>query len=133
MKALFDSFGSQQHASPDDGLCPGDVSILTSSMADILMHTTARPAFISSSASCAGVAAVAGEMAKDEKHLAAVERVASDFIPLVVKCFGVWTPFVLKKLCTYDQLIKHFTVGFLVSCKEKAALAMFCCTIDEQC
>jgi len=48
------------------------------------------------SASCAGMAAVAGEVAKDEKHLAAVEKVGSDFIPLVVESFGVWTPFALK-------------------------------------
>ena len=49
------------------------------------MRSTTQPTFISSSASCAGVAAVAGEVAKDEKHLAAVEKVGSDFIPLVVE------------------------------------------------
>jgi len=36
-------------------------------------------------------AAAAGEVAKDEKYLAAVEKVGSDFITLVVKTFGVWT------------------------------------------
>ena len=46
------------------------------------------------------MAAAAGEVAKDEKHLAAVEKVGFDFIPLVVECFGVWTPFALKTLCT---------------------------------
>ena len=45
------------------------------------------------------MAAAAGEViAKDEKHLAAVEKVGSDFIPLVVETFGVWTPFPLKTL-----------------------------------
>ena len=39
-------------------------------------------------------------LAKDEKHLAAVESTGSDFIPLVVECYGVWTPFVLKTLQT---------------------------------
>ena len=40
------------------------------------------------------MAAVAGEVAKDGKHLAAVEtKVGSDFVPLVVESFGVWTPF----------------------------------------
>ena len=39
-------------------------------------------------------------MAKDEKHLAAVEKVGTDFIPLVVECFGVWTPFALIMLKT---------------------------------
>ena len=43
------------------------------------------PAYISSSTSCAGVAATAGELAKDEKHLAAVVNVGADFIPLVVE------------------------------------------------
>ena len=59
---------------------------------------TTQPAFISSCASCAGVAAAAGEVAKDEKHLAAVEKVGSDFIPLVVETFGVSTTFALKTL-----------------------------------
>ena len=36
------------------------------------------------------------EVSKDEKHLAVVEKVGSDFIPLVVERFGVWTPFALK-------------------------------------
>jgi len=35
------------------------------------------------------VAAAAGEVAKDEKHLAVVEKMGSDFIILVVECFGV--------------------------------------------
>ena len=30
----------------------------------------------------------AGELAKDEKHLAAVEKVGADFIPLAVETFG---------------------------------------------
>jgi len=42
---------------------------------------------------CGGVAAAAtGELAKDEKHLAAVKKVGADFIPLVVEsgplCIG---------------------------------------------
>jgi len=34
------------------------------------------------------LAAAAGELAKDEKHLAAVEKVGADFIPLAVETFG---------------------------------------------
>ena len=49
---------------------------------DVSIRCTTQPAFISSCASCAGVAAAAGEVAKDKKHLAAVEKVGSDFIPL---------------------------------------------------
>jgi len=71
---------------------------------DISIRSTTQPSFISSYASFAGVA-VAGEVAKDEKHLAAVEKIGSDFIPLVVETFGVWTPFPLKQL----QLIADLT------------------------
>ena len=48
----------------------------------------------------------AGEMVKDEKHLAAVEKVGSDFIPLVVESFRVWTPFALMTLRT---IVDHTT------------------------
>jgi len=43
---------------------------------DVSVCSTTR---ISSSASCAGLATAAGEVAKDEKHLAAVEKVETDF------------------------------------------------------
>ena len=87
----------EQRASYDDGLRPGDVFHPDfqhghPAYFDVSIHCTTQPAFISSCASCAGVAAAAGEVAKDEKHLAAVEKVGSDFIPLVVETFGVWTP-----------------------------------------
>ena len=55
-------------------------------------------AHISSSASCVGVAAAAGKMAKDAKYLAIVEKAGDDFIPLVVESFGIWTPFALSVL-----------------------------------
>jgi len=41
------------------------------------------------------MAAVAGEVSKDKT---VVEKVGSDFIPLVVESFGVWIPFALKML-----------------------------------
>jgi len=46
-------------------------------------------------------------------NLAAVEKVGSDFIPLVVKCFGVWTPFALKT-CIQLLIVLPLAVGFLV-------------------
>jgi len=73
--------------------------------------STTQPSFVSSSASCAGVAAAAGEVAKDEKHLATVEKVGSDFIPLV-QTFAVWTQFALKTLYAIADrttLIVEFT------------------------
>jgi len=51
---------------------------------------------ISSSSSYAGVAAAAGELAKDLRHRDAVEEVGWDFISLVVETFGVWSPFALQ-------------------------------------
>ena len=74
----------------DDGSHPGDVFQPDfwdgrSAFLDISVCSTTQPSFISSSASCAGVAVVAGEVAKDERHLAALEKVGSNFIPLVVK------------------------------------------------
>jgi len=65
------------------------------------VRSTTHPAYISSSSACAGVAAAAGVLAKDEKHLAAVEKVGADFIPLVVETFGVQTPYALHNLCTH--------------------------------
>jgi len=101
--ALSQDHPKEQRTSYDDGSCPGDVfhpgfQDGCSAFFDISVCSISQPSFISSSASCAGVAAVAGEVAKDEKHLVAVEKVRSDFIPLVVETFGVWTPFGLKML-----------------------------------
>ena len=56
--------------------------------------------FISSASTCAGVAAAAGELAKDVRHQDAVEETGCDFIPLVVETFGVWSPFTLRTLRT---------------------------------
>ena len=58
---------------------------------NVSVRSTTQPSHISSSASCARVAAAAGEVAKDAKHLAMVEKVGDDFIPLCLECFGVWT------------------------------------------
>ena len=70
----------EQRASHDHGSCPGDVfhpdfQDGRSAFFDISVCSTTQPTFISSSDSWAGVAAVAVEVAKDEKHSAAVEKV----------------------------------------------------------
>ena len=54
------------------------------------------------------MAAAAGEVANDVKHLA---KVGGDFIPLVVESFGVWTPFALSFLnsiadCTTTHVVE---------------------------
>jgi len=51
---------------------------------------------ISSSSTCAGVAATAGELAKDQRHQDIVEEEGCDFIPLIVETFGIWSRFALK-------------------------------------
>ena len=70
----------EQRASYDDGLRPGNVFHPNfqhgcPAYFDVSIRCTTQPAFISSCALCAGVAAAAGEVAKDEMHLAAVEKV----------------------------------------------------------
>ena len=79
----------EQRASYDDGSRPGDVfhpdyqhGCLVSF--DTPVRSTSQPSFISFSASCAGVVAAMdekklAEVAKDEKHLASVERVGQTF------------------------------------------------------
>jgi len=52
---------------------------------DISVRSTTQQSFISSFTSFVGMAAAAGEIAKDKKDLAAVKKVGSDFIPSVVK------------------------------------------------
>ena len=63
----------EQWTSYDDELCPSDAfhpdfQCGCSAYFDISICSTTQPAFISSFASC-------GEIAKDEKYLAAVEKV----------------------------------------------------------
>ena len=68
---------------------------------DISLHNTIQPVFISSSGFfCWGSYTTVGELAKDEKHLEAVEKVGAESVPLVLECFGLWTPFALKMLKT---------------------------------
>ena len=59
---------------------------------DLSVRCTTQPAFISSAASQAGVAAAAGEEAKDNRYLDSVTNDGGDFIPLVCESFGVWSP-----------------------------------------
>ena len=90
----------EQRASFDDSSCPGDIfhpdyQLGRPAYFDASVRSTTH---ISSSASCAGVAAAAGVVAKNVKHLAIVEKAGGDFIPLVVESFGIWIPFALLVL-----------------------------------
>ena len=59
-------------------------------------HSTIQLSYISSASTCAGVAATAGELAKEQKHRDSAEETKCDFIPLVVETFGVWLAFTLR-------------------------------------
>ena len=122
----------EQRASYDDGLRPGDVfhpdfQHGRPAYFDVSIHCTTQPAFISSCASCAEVAAAAGEVAKDDKHLAAVEKVGSDFVPLVVETFGVWTPFALKTLQNIADLVLPCLALPCLACLALPCLACLPC------
>ena len=105
----------KQRASYYDGLRPGnifhpDFQHGHPAYFNVSICCTTQPAFISC-ASCTGVAAAAVEVAKVDKHLAAVEKVGSDFFPLVVETFGVWTSFALKALQNIaDRTTPHSSV-----------------------
>ena len=67
---------------------------------DLSVRCTTQPSFISAAASKAGVAAAAGEEAKDDHYLETVNKHGGEFFPLVCESFGVWTPFALSTLST---------------------------------
>ena len=65
---------------------------------DLSVRYTTQPSFISAAASKAGVAAAAGEEAKDDHYLETVNNHGGEFFPLVCESFGVWTSFALSTL-----------------------------------
>ena len=60
---------------------------------DLSVRCTTQLAFISSATTQAGVAAAAGERAKNNSYLESVSNDGGDFISLVCESFGVWSPF----------------------------------------
>ena len=65
---------------------------------DLSVRSTTQSALISSASSQAGVAAAAGEVAKDTKYQDMVSDSGGDFIPLVCETLGVWSPYALNTL-----------------------------------
>jgi len=96
----------EQGASTSDDSRPGDLyhpnfRLGRPTYFDLPVRCTTQPAFISSAASQAGVAAAAaGEEAKDDQYLDIANHSGGDFVPLVCEIFGVWTPFALSTLFT---------------------------------
>jgi len=69
----------EQHISCDDRSCPGDIyhpdfQYGHPAYFDLSVLGTTQPSYISSSSSCAGVAAAAGELAKDHRQQDVVEE-----------------------------------------------------------
>ena len=98
----------EQRVSNEDNSRPGDVyhpdfQHGRPAYFDVSVRSTTQPSHISFSSSCAGVAAAAGELAKDQRHQDAVEEVGCDFVPLVVETFGFWSPFALQTLRTIAE------------------------------
>jgi len=98
----------EQCASFNDNSRPGDIfhpdfQHSRPAYFDVSVRSTTQFSHISSSTSCAGVAATAGEVARDVKHLAMVEKAGGDFILLGVESFGVWAPFALSILHFNDH------------------------------
>ena len=69
---------------PEDILHP-DCQLGRPADVDVFIRSATQPAHISFTASCAGVAAATGEVAKNTKNLAIVEKAGSAFISLVVR------------------------------------------------
>ena len=98
----------EQRVSYEDNSRPGDVYHHDFQQGrpayfDVSVRSTTQPSHISFSSPCAGVAAAAGELAKDQRHQDAVEEAGCDFVPLVVETFGFWSPFALQTLRTIAE------------------------------
>ena len=103
---MFHLFSCHRWSRPGD-IYHSDFSLGCPAYFDLSVRCTTQPAFISSAASQAGVAAAAGEEAKDNRYLDSVTNDGGDFIPLVCESFGVWSPFTLSTLFT---IADHTTV-----------------------
>ena len=62
----------------------------------MFLYVTLSPPFISQVSVSAGAAA--GEALKDKQHEANVVAAGGQLYPLIVKTFGVWTPFARETL-----------------------------------
>ena len=75
---------------------------------DVTVRNTLQPAFLAEAAICPGVAAEAGEAAKDLHHAAAVEQAGGVFLPLAGETFGVWTP---HSIATLKRIAARTTIS----------------------
>jgi len=87
---------SSDHSRPGDIYHP-DFNFGHPAYFDLSVRNTTQSAMISSASSQAGVAAAAGEVAKDNHYQDIVSDDGGEFIPLVCETFGVWTPYALSQ------------------------------------
>ena len=95
----------EQHCGGYDNSRPGDVyhpDFLLGRPAyfDITIRNSFQPSYVVHSAHCAGAAAAAGEIEKDDRHMANVEVAGGLFYPLVVESYCTWSPNSLQILKT---------------------------------
>ena len=98
----------EQHCGGYDNSRPGDVyhpDFLLGRPAyfDITIRNSFQPSYVVHSAHCAGAAAAAGEIEKDDRHMANVEVAGGLFYPLVVESYGTWSPNSLQILKTITR------------------------------
>ena len=85
---------------------------------DVTVRNPLQPAYLVRAASHAGAAAEAGEMEKDAPHDTFVTSTGSKFEPLVVECFGLWSPHslrTLKIIARKSSFHSHRTISQSVS------------------
>ena len=107
----------RQHCGGYDNSRPGDVyhpDFLLGRPAyfDITIRNSFQPSYVVHSAHCAGAAA--GEIEKDDRHMANVEVAGGLFYPLVVESYGMWPPIA----CKYSKLLQDdllFVAVFLLA------------------
>ena len=67
---------------------------------DLTVRNSLQPAYLIKAATCAGAAAEAGELEKDQRHDSLVSSTGSIFYPIVVESLGLWSPNSLQVLKT---------------------------------
>ena len=125
---------SQSHpGSREFHSCPGDVYHPDfhhgrPTYFDISVCSTTQDSPISSSSSCAGVAAAAEELAKDERHQDVVDEAGCDFFPLLLKCLacGLHSLF---RFCTPLLITPQLEVVLLLDWLVRTLFSSFQCSL----
>ena len=109
----------EQRCSSHSMTIPGDVfhpdfSLGKAAYFDIFLRNSFTPSHLINAAINSGAAAVAGEVDKDERHLANVSSYGCLFYPLVVESYGVWAAHslqVLRSIVKKSRLSSGLSLG----------------------